>query len=112
MLTLCQRKWLYLQPIFCRGALPQEQGRFKNLDGQFCGILEGIRSDPKVVSLTAVYNIRDTLAAIRDQLERCQKALSDFLEEKRYVHIQGVYIAVCPQMYCCLPSNVRPQLTL
>ena len=101
MLNLCQRKWLL------GVALPQEQGRFKNLnlDGQFCGIFEGIRSDPKVVSLTAVYNIRDTLAAIRDQLERCQKALSDFLEEKRYVLLCVLLFAlkciafVCPQMF-------------
>lgn len=43
----------------------------------------GIEKDPKVVSLVAIPGIRDTLDIVLDQLERCQKALNDFLEEKR-----------------------------
>ena len=30
-----QRKWVYLEPIFGRGALPREQGRFKRVDDDF-----------------------------------------------------------------------------
>lgn len=30
-----QRKWVYLEPIFGRGALPKEQGRFRNVDTDF-----------------------------------------------------------------------------
>ena len=30
-LNLIQRKWVYLEPIFSRGALPNEQSRFKKL---------------------------------------------------------------------------------
>ena len=29
------RKWVYLEPIFGRGALPKEQGRFKRVDDDF-----------------------------------------------------------------------------
>lgn len=43
----------------------------------------GIQRDPKVVSLCAIPGIKDTLETILDQLERCQRALNDFLEEKR-----------------------------
>ena len=42
-----------------------------------------IQRDPKVVSLCSVAGIKDTLDTILDQLDRCQKALNDFLEEKR-----------------------------
>jgi len=35
------------------------------------------------VNLAAIAGIKDTLETILDQLERCQKALNDFLEEKR-----------------------------
>ena len=42
-----------------------------------------IDKDPKVVLLCQIMGIRDTLETILDQLERCQKALNDFLEEKR-----------------------------
>ncbi len=29
------RKWVYLEPIFARGALPQEQHRFLRIDTEF-----------------------------------------------------------------------------
>lgn len=34
-LNQIQRKWVYLEPIFGRGALPKEQGRFKRVDDEF-----------------------------------------------------------------------------
>lgn len=43
----------------------------------------GIQRDPKVVSLCSIPGIKDTLETVLDQLERCQKALNDYLEEKR-----------------------------
>ena len=83
-LNIIQRKWVYLEPIFTRGALPQEQGRFKNLEEEFRGIMLNIQRDPKVIGgFASIPGIRDTLEMILDQLERCQKALNDFLEEKR-----------------------------
>ena len=82
-MNVIQRKWIYLEPIFSRGALPQEQPRFKRLDDEFRGIVLGIQRDPKVVGLCAIPGIKDTLEMILDQLERCQKALNNFLEEKR-----------------------------
>ena len=78
-----QRKWVYLEPIFGRGAMPHEQARFKRVDEDFRAIMLGIGDDPRVFSLTKVPDLESTLTAILDQLERCQKALADFLEEKR-----------------------------
>jgi len=34
-LNQIQRKWVYLEPIFGRGALPREQDRFKRVDDDF-----------------------------------------------------------------------------
>jgi len=34
-LNQIQRKWVYLEPIFGRGALPKEQGRFKRVDDDY-----------------------------------------------------------------------------
>jgi dynein heavy chain 2 len=31
-LNQIQRKWVYLEPIFMRGALPEQQGRWRRLD--------------------------------------------------------------------------------
>ena len=82
-LNSIQRKWVYLEPIFERGALPQEQRRFKGVDDEFRGIMLSVGDDPRVFSLLRVPQLAENLEAILDQLERCQKALAEFLEEKR-----------------------------
>jgi len=82
-LNIIQRKWVYLEPIFMRGALPSEQGRFRRVDEEYRSIMLGLGSNPKVVSLCDIPGLRDTLETILGQLEMCQKALNDYLEEKR-----------------------------
>ncbi|XP_069747277.1 cytoplasmic dynein 2 heavy chain 1 isoform X4 [Narcine bancroftii] len=78
-----QRKWVYLEPIFGRGALPREQGRFKRVDDDFRSIMADIERDNRVTSLCARAGIRHSLITILDQMQRCQKSLNEFLEEKR-----------------------------
>jgi dynein heavy chain 2 len=85
-LNSIQRKWVYLEPIFSRGALPGEAARFKRIDDDFSDLLCSIQRDPKLFYLVDVQihiNLPDKLRTMLDQLERCQKALSDFLEAKR-----------------------------
>ncbi|KAK3862338.1 hypothetical protein Pcinc_031789 [Petrolisthes cinctipes] len=78
-----QRKWVYLEPIFGRGALPNEQGRFRRVDDDFKSIMGDVARDNKVVSLCRINGIRTTLVTLLDQLARCQKSLNEYLEEKR-----------------------------
>jgi dynein heavy chain 2 len=82
-LNQIQRKWAYLEPVFGRGALPSEQGRFRRIDDEFRGIIGALNKEPTVVTLALIPNISDTLDMLIDQLERCQKALNSYLEEKR-----------------------------
>lgn len=82
-LNQIQRKWVYLEPVFGRGALPSEQGRFRRVDDEFRSIYEVLVSQEVVVSLNTIPGISDSLEMLTDQLERCQKALNTFLEEKR-----------------------------
>ncbi|NXA12552.1 DYHC2 protein, partial [Sapayoa aenigma] len=82
-LNQIQRKWVYLEPIFGRGALPKEQARFNKVDENFRSIMSAIKSDNRVTSLNARTGIKNTLITILDQLQRCQKSLNEFLEEKR-----------------------------
>lgn len=78
-----QRKWVYLEPIFGRGALPQEAARFKRIDSEFRAIMDDIHENPNVMALASYTSLKETVKVLLDQLERCQKALNDFLEEKR-----------------------------
>uniref|UniRef100_A0A8B9KZF7 Cytoplasmic dynein 2 heavy chain 1 n=1 Tax=Astyanax mexicanus TaxID=7994 RepID=A0A8B9KZF7_ASTMX len=82
-LNAIQRKWVYLEPIFGRGALPREQARFQRVDQDFRAIMGDVQRDSRVTSLTARAGMRNTLVTLQDQLQRCQKSLNDFLEEKR-----------------------------
>ncbi|KAM9317805.1 cytoplasmic dynein 2 heavy chain 1 [Pholidichthys leucotaenia] len=82
-LNAIQRRWVYLEPIFGRGALPREEARFKRVDEDFRSIMSDIQRDNRVVSLSSRAGIRSSLVTILDQLQRCQKSLNEFLEEKR-----------------------------
>jgi dynein heavy chain 2, cytosolic len=46
-------------------------------------ICVGMQMDKKVVSFTDIASIREKLPSMVSILEGCQKALADFLEEKR-----------------------------
>ncbi|XP_075054902.1 cytoplasmic dynein 2 heavy chain 1 [Mixophyes fleayi] len=82
-LNQIQRKWVYLEPIFGRGALPREEARFNRVDEDFRSIMSDINRDNRVTMLTSRVGIRTSLITILDQLQRCQKSLNEFLEEKR-----------------------------
>jgi dynein heavy chain 2 len=84
-LNLIQRKWIYLEPVFGRGALPNEQGRFRRIDDEFRSIIQALNNEPLVVTLSSIPSVAETLDMLLDQLERCQKALNSYLEEKRNV---------------------------
>lgn len=83
LLQVVQRKWVYLEPIFGRGALPKEQARFNSINSDFLRVMERVDRDGRVLSLAKVSGLTANLEAMEDQLSRCQKALAEFLEEKR-----------------------------
>ncbi|KAL3666923.1 hypothetical protein V7S43_007870 [Phytophthora oleae] len=85
-LNIIQRKWVFLEPIFSKGALPSEQSRFRRVDEEFTDIMGAVERDPKLFNLADELmfpQLVERLTTMVDQLERCQKALADFLEEKR-----------------------------
>ena len=78
-----QRKWLYLEPIFARGALPHEQPRFLRMDKEYLTVMKEVERDARVMSLAVQTTYKEKLRTILEQLDRCQKALNEFLEQKR-----------------------------
>lgn len=79
-LNQVQRKWVYLEPIFGRGALPKEQSRFKGVDRDLRDIMQDVVKDTRVISLVQNKDVSGKLKNMVDQLQRCQKALNEFLE--------------------------------
>jgi len=85
-LNSIQRKWVYLEPIFGRGALPAEEARFQRVNEDFTDIMISLSRDPKLFYLADEQlfpQLTEKIKVMLDQLERCQKALTDFLEQKR-----------------------------
>lgn len=62
------------------------------MDEEYRSIMLGIGSNPKVVSLCEIPGLKDTLETILTQLDNCQKALNDFLEQKRSMFSRFYFI--------------------
>ncbi|CAF3644553.1 unnamed protein product [Adineta steineri] len=91
-LNQIQRKFVYLEPIFGRGALPKEQSRFREVDKEFREIMSEIASKPRLVVLAQRKDLSNLLKSMLDQLGRCQKALNELLEEKRSIFPRFYFI--------------------
>jgi dynein heavy chain 2 len=53
------------------------------VDTDFRAIMADVQLDDRVVSLVARPGLKEKLPQMEDQLSRCQKSLSEFLEQKR-----------------------------
>lgn len=106
LLSDIQRKWVYLEPIFGRGALPAEAARFNRVDVEMRVILDGsdliITPSLARVQLTYVNYILSIAsgplrspAALSNScaLSSRSSARSLFLEEKWKA------LCVCPNLY-------------
>jgi dynein heavy chain 2 len=80
------------EPIFGRGALPNEQKRFQLIDDDFRAIMRDVKRDDRVVSMCARPGLKERLPQMADQLARCQKSLNEFLEQKRSVFPRFYFI--------------------
>ncbi|CAH8846367.1 unnamed protein product [Trichobilharzia szidati] len=90
-----QRKWIYLEPIMSRGALHKESARYAQIDTEFRQLMSSIKADNRVVSLVNGMKgtaLKENLNNLQDQLARCQRALNEYLEEKRSIFPRFYFI--------------------
>ncbi|XP_076621618.1 dynein cytoplasmic heavy chain beethoven [Colletes latitarsis] len=81
ILSTIQRKWVYLEPVYEGGAAPNDTGRWSRANKEFRYLMGEVSRDPRLSSLrrlpiTAFTNLKDLL-------DRCQRSLDEYLEEKR-----------------------------
>ncbi|XP_046488904.1 cytoplasmic dynein 2 heavy chain 1 [Neodiprion pinetum] len=81
ILSAIQRKWIYLEPIFGGGAAPNEVAKWMRADREFRYLMADISRDPRVPALRRLP--LPALVDLKDALDRCQRSLDEFLEEKR-----------------------------
>ncbi|XP_052738057.1 cytoplasmic dynein 2 heavy chain 1 isoform X2 [Bicyclus anynana] len=79
-----QRRWLYLEPI-----LSNDEGdlgtKFRKVDQGFKQVTRVIESDPRLSALVQSPRLQPMLDAISEQLNACQSALNDYIDEKRSI---------------------------
>ncbi|KAI8814786.1 dynein heavy chain and region D6 of dynein motor-domain-containing protein [Cladochytrium replicatum] len=83
-----QRKWMYLESIFVgsgdiRMQLPEEAARFDRIDKTFKKLMNDTAKHPLVMEACNVEGRLPLLMGLSNELESCQKSLSDYLESKR-----------------------------
>ena len=89
-LNTAQRKWVYLEPYQEQMKIKQNQPGgfnykevFKRIDDDFRLIMGDTMRDNRITAILKVGSIKSMLNSMLEKLERCQKSLNDFLEEKR-----------------------------
>ncbi|CAG5923192.1 unnamed protein product [Menidia menidia] len=84
---LVQRKWMYLESIFCggdvRSQMPEEAKKFDVIDKNFKKIMNDTVRDPNIKRCCLVPNRLSDLQNLSNGLEKCQKSLNHYLDSKR-----------------------------
>eukprot|EP00762_Andalucia_godoyi_P002900 ANDGO_04168.mRNA.1 Dynein beta chain len=94
-----QRTWAYLENIFIgsediRRQLPEDSARFERLDNDLKGLLRDAERTPRIVDACCKDGLDDALSRIQDQLSKCEKSLSEYLETKRKAFPRFYFVSV------------------
>nr|XP_046240546.1 dynein axonemal heavy chain 1 [Scatophagus argus] len=84
---MCQRSWLYLEPIFSSDdinqQLPVEGKRYQQMEQTWRRVMKSAFNNRKVIELCSDARLLNKLKECNALLEQVQKGLSDYLETKR-----------------------------
>ena len=85
---LVQRNCMYLESIFVgsddiRHQLPQEAKRFDNIDKAWAKIMTDTAKNTNVLDACSAQGRLEELTRLAEELESCQKSLSEYLDTKR-----------------------------
>ncbi|CAL6078446.1 Outer-arm_dynein gamma [Hexamita inflata] len=114
-----QQNWIYLEAVFASGdiarQLPAEAKRFSNIDKNWLKIMQTAQQNPKCIDLTSRDDtLKSLLPYLLVELEKCQKSLSGYLEQKRnlfprfYFCSDAVLLEVLGQQ--SEPTNIQNHL--
>ena len=111
-----QRKWAYLETLFIgsdevKKELPEDAERFAKVDVLFKEMLKHFKNMPNCVDSCAKPGLLKGLEAIADDLELCEKALADFLEQKR-TFFPRFYFVSQTMLLDILSNGNRPWVVL
>jgi dynein heavy chain, axonemal len=88
---------MYLEPIFSSGdiatTMATEYKMFMEVDTLWKTTMKGIEEDPGLIDLSDKENIKQHFEDSNKKLDRIQKSLNDYLEQKRLVFARFFFLA-------------------
>jgi len=94
-----QRTWMYLEPIFSSGdiatTMPYEAKLFNEVDALWKNSMKSIEEDSALIELAPENNVEiyGQFCESNKKLDKIQKSLSDYLEQKRLVFARFFFLA-------------------
>ena len=92
-----QKTWMYLEPIFSSGdimnTMPTEGKLFNSVDNHWKTTMNSINEEPCIMDLADKEGIMQHFVTANEKLEKIQKSLSDYLEQKRLVFARFFFLA-------------------
>lgn len=92
-----QRTWMYLEPIFSSGdiaqTMPHEAKLFNFVDDLWKNTMLSIKEEPCIMELYDREGIMNSFNKANEDLDKIQKSLSDYLEQKRLVFARFFFLA-------------------
>lgn len=111
-----QSKWSNLQSIFVGSAdirvqLPEESKRFEAVDTEWKEMMKTAPDLPNAVEACNLDGRLESIENMLQSLEKCEKALSDYLETKRAAYPRFYFVAAA-DLLDILSKGSNPQLVL
>ena len=98
LLLVCQRGWTSLEAIFLasadiRAQLPDDTKRFESIDSEFKELMKDVNVRTGVIDCCQTDGREQSLSSMVKQLEKCQKALNEYLDMKKNVFPRFYFVS-------------------
>lgn len=93
-----QKNWQRLEPIFLasediRAQLPEDTKRFEKVDNEWKDLMREAKEEPGVVMASTADGREELLQTFRAEIETCEKALNEYLEQKKKIFARFYFVA-------------------
>ncbi|KAL0231358.1 hypothetical protein GEMRC1_010762 [Eukaryota sp. GEM-RC1] len=105
-----QRKWLHLQPVLLRNALPGETSAFSRIHKKFIEIMTFISQNPVVFKLLDKDGLSASLERMTTDLSKIQSKLINYLNEKRHTFPKFYFIGDDDLLEIIGQANDNPEV--